>query len=231
MRNLFSIIISALMFFSATLQASEGKTTAANAKISDEASIVILKQSSEIPSKRVSKELRDNAKCILVFPQVIKRGLLFVGDQQGEGLVSCRLKAGTWSTPLYVAISAGTWGLQAGIQDASIILFLLDDTAVSELLDPSIKLGTNVNFIAGPVGQSAKIKNQPSAISYIRTTGLFAGVDIAKANVAFMKEKNIETYGEEISNKSVLTTPRNTPDRFTVFISTLNDYAPVPVAE
>jgi hypothetical protein len=46
-----------------------------------------------------------------------------------------------------------------------------------------------------------------------------------------MKDKNNETYGNDISSRSVLTKSRSIPDRFTIFISTLTDYAPVPVAK
>ena len=229
MRSYHGITLILMTIIATIPFATADKTTAANAKISDQASNVLLKQTEEIASKRVSKQLRDQAKCILVFPQVIKRGLFVIGDQKGEGLASCRLTEKTWSAPLYVELNAATVGLQAGIQDASIIFFLMNQSAVNELLDPKIKLGKNFDFIAGPVGRAANVKEQPPIISYVRTTGLFAGLDIEGVRVSFMEEKNIEAYGKEIASKHVLTESTDIPDRFSVFMSTLTAYAPVPV--
>ncbi|MEK6789549.1 MAG: lipid-binding SYLF domain-containing protein [Pseudomonadota bacterium] len=67
--------------------------------------------------------LGKQANAVLVFPNVIKAGLVF-GASYGEGVL---LKAGTANT-YYNSVSA-SWGLQAGAQSYGYAVFLMNDKA------------------------------------------------------------------------------------------------------
>jgi lipid-binding SYLF domain-containing protein len=66
-----------------------------------------------------AKKLAARAKGILVFPEIIKAGLL-IGGQYGEGV----LRVGGKTTGFYRSIAA-SYGLQAGAQSFSYALFFL----------------------------------------------------------------------------------------------------------
>jgi lipid-binding SYLF domain-containing protein len=231
MKNCLIITIAIFLSLGSIIHAGDRDNASAISSISYQASSALIKQSEEIPTKRVSRDIRDNAKCILVFPQVIKRGLYQIDKGKSEGLVSCRLTNQSWSAPAYVELSATGAGLQESIKDATIIIYLLSDDAVFELLDPNIELGANLNFIAGPVGRSAKAKDQAAVISYVRTTKLFAGLDIEDPRVRFMTVKNNEAYGKSVTTTKILTELIKVPERFTAFMATLIGYAPLPLKE
>ena len=75
----------------------------------------------------VAADLAQHAKGILVFPNVIKAGLVF-GGSYGEGV----LMKGAKVVDYYNTVS-GSWGLQAGAQSYGYAVFLMTDKAVAYL--------------------------------------------------------------------------------------------------
>ncbi|MEA1051924.1 lipid-binding SYLF domain-containing protein [Lamprobacter modestohalophilus] len=72
-------------------------------------------------------EIGKNAKAILIFPSVVKAGLVF-GGSYGEGV----LMKGDKVAGYYNSVSA-SWGWQAGAQSYSYVVFLMNDKALSYL--------------------------------------------------------------------------------------------------
>jgi len=67
------------------------------------------------------------AKATLVFPKIIKAGLVF-GGSYGEGV----LMKGSTITEYYNSVSA-SWGWQAGAESYAYVVFLMSDKAVRYL--------------------------------------------------------------------------------------------------
>jgi lipid-binding SYLF domain-containing protein len=67
------------------------------------------------------------AKAILVFPKIVKAGLVF-GGSYGEGV----LMQGAKVTEYYNSVSA-SWGWQAGAESYAYVVFLMSDKAVKYL--------------------------------------------------------------------------------------------------
>src|SRR5690554_4127678 len=74
-----------------------------------------------------TETLSANAKAVLVFPNVVKAGLVF-GGSYGEGV----LLKGSQVIDYYNSV-AGSWGLQAGAQSYSYAVFLMTDKAVRHI--------------------------------------------------------------------------------------------------
>ena len=75
----------------------------------------------------VAENLSKKAKAVLVFPKVVKAGLVF-GGSYGEGV----LMVGSRATEYYNAVSA-SWGLQAGAESYAYVVFLMSDKVVQYL--------------------------------------------------------------------------------------------------
>src|ERR1017187_4940518 len=75
----------------------------------------------------VAEQISKQARAVLVFPKIIKAGLVF-GGSYGEGA----LKQGPKVVNYYNSVS-GSWGLQAGAQSFGYVLFLMNGKAVDYL--------------------------------------------------------------------------------------------------
>ncbi|WCT80039.1 lipid-binding SYLF domain-containing protein [Novosphingobium humi] len=93
-----------------------------------------------------ARGLSRRARAVLVFPSIIKGGFIF-GAQSGNGVLLAHGK-----TRGYYNLSGGSWGLQAGAQDFSYVLFLMNDRALSNV-------ESNSGFSAG-TGPSVVVINK-----------------------------------------------------------------------
>jgi lipid-binding SYLF domain-containing protein len=78
-------------------------------------------------SERARRYAKD-AHAILVFPKIVKAGLIMVGGQSGEGTLFLKGKPAG-----HYRITAGSFGIQAGGQSFSYALFLMNDAALTYL--------------------------------------------------------------------------------------------------
>jgi lipid-binding SYLF domain-containing protein len=74
-----------------------------------------------------ARELASRAKAILVFPRIVKAGLV-IGGQGGDGAL--RIGNRTFG---YYNIAAASFGLQAGVQRFSYVLFFMTNSALKYL--------------------------------------------------------------------------------------------------
>jgi lipid-binding SYLF domain-containing protein len=78
-------------------------------------------------SNPVAEVISRKAKAVLVFPKIVKAGLVF-GGSYGEGV----LMKGPRVTDYYNSVSA-SWGWQAGAESYVYVVFLMSDKAVKYL--------------------------------------------------------------------------------------------------
>ncbi len=186
------------------------------------------RQMRETVNRRIPASLRINARCVAVFPSVVKAGLILAA-KHGNGLVTCRRAADrAWGAPAYFSITAASIGIQAGIQSASYVLLFLHDEAVESLLREEVRFGNDISLAAGPVGAAANVAAQPDVVSYVRTAGLFAGVDLEGAVIGFARAANAALYGEGVTARDVLLGSRTVPAPLAPFHAQLERFAPLP---
>ena len=71
-----------------------------------------------------AKVIGSRAKAVLIFPSIVKAGLVFGGSYgEGELLVNGAVEN-------YYNSFSGSWGLQAGVQSYSYAVFLMNDSAL-----------------------------------------------------------------------------------------------------
>jgi lipid-binding SYLF domain-containing protein len=116
------LLITAATFSLGTLTS---QAIAASAEDLDQDSAQALE--SLYKSNSVAENLGKNAKGILVFPKILKAGLIF-GGSYGEGVLIKNSKQSGY----FNSVSA-SWGWQAGAESYGYVVFLMSDKAVKYL--------------------------------------------------------------------------------------------------
>jgi lipid-binding SYLF domain-containing protein len=130
----------------------------------------------------VAKSISNTAKAVLVFPNVVKAGLVF-GGSYGEG----ELMKGTTIVDYYNTVG-GSWGLQAGAQSYGYAIFLMTDAAVNYLKESKgweLGVGPTVVVVDEGVAKNLSTSSlQDDAYAFIFSQqGLMAGISIEGTKV------------------------------------------------
>jgi lipid-binding SYLF domain-containing protein len=167
----------------------------------------IITELRESPDKGIPEELWSKAHCVIVIPSM-KKAAFVVGGEYGSGVMSCRTNNG-WSAPVFMQLAKGTWGLQIGAEQVDLVLLLMNRRGLDKLLDDKVSLGADASVAAGPVGRTASAATdaQLSAqmLSYSRSQGLFAGIDLSGGVLRPDKEADARGYGADVSARDVVT--------------------------
>jgi len=145
----------------------------------------------------------DRAKGVLIFSQVLKGGFIFGGSGGSAVLLVRDEKTGDWSQPAFYTIGSVTFGLQIGGESAEVVMLAMSQKAIDSLLKSSFKLGGDASVALGPVGTGAKANvDVPSVtadfISFAKSKGLYAGLNLEGAVIAVRDSLNKAYYGKEV---------------------------------
>src|SRR4051812_16623645 len=86
---------------------------------------VIFGETMAAEDKAIPEAILGKAAGIAIFPSTIKAGFV-VGGTRGRGIIS-RHSASGWSSPAFLTLTGGSFGLQIGGQAADIILVINGD--------------------------------------------------------------------------------------------------------
>jgi lipid-binding SYLF domain-containing protein len=200
MRMIAAAVVSAL--FTATLSADVSTTQ--KRRIEDAAAVI--KEIHAVPDKDIPRELWDKAACVMVVPG-LKKAAFVVGGEYGKGLMSCRQNR-TWSAPIFVQIGKGSVGFQIGAQSIDLVLLVMNTSGMQKMLRNKVTLGVEASIAAGPVGRDARAATdaqmKAEILSYSRTQGLFAGINLSGGIVRAAADDNEDLYGASVAAKDVV---------------------------
>ncbi|MDX6382681.1 MAG: YSC84-like protein 1 [Blastocatellia bacterium] len=180
--------------------------------------------------KSIPRDLLDRAEAVAVFPSVIKAGFI-LGGRGGRGVISRRV-AGGWSAPAFFDLAGGSIGLQIGASSTDFVLLFMNENAVESLLGDKFEIGGEGSAAAGPVGRSASastdLKMNAQILSYSRSKGAFAGLELKGVVIKPDNEDNHQVYG--MSARDILTgsdkiSMERMPEGVRIFPLTLSRYS------
>ncbi|HEX6494293.1 MAG TPA: lipid-binding SYLF domain-containing protein [Acidobacteriaceae bacterium] len=179
------------------------------------------------PDKAIPDQITEKATCIGVVPSM-KKAAFVVGGQYGQGVVTCRTGHG-WSAPVFFRIAGGSFGFQIGGQATDLVLVAVNQKGFQDLLKNKVKLGGDAAAAAGPVGRNAQAgtdwKLNAELLTYSRSKGLFAGIDLTGDDVSQNTEDTTTFYnGENNTFESILKGNVAVPDSAKPFVRTVAKY-------
>ena len=178
--TLFLAGATALPLSALTFNGAQAATAADLSRDADHALQMLYKTDPEAAA------IAKSAKAVLIFPSIVKAGLVF-GGAYGEGVLQ---KSHT--TVAYYNSFSASWGLQAGAQSYGYVVFLMTNKAV-DYLDKSQgwEIGVGPTVVVVDKGAAKNLSTstlKDDAYAFIfDQQGLMAGVSIEGTKISHIK--------------------------------------------
>ena len=134
-------------------------------------------------TNRVAADMAHHARAILIFPNIVKAGLVF-GGAYGEG----ELTRNGHVVDYYNSVT-GSWGFQAGVQSYGYVVFLMNDKAVDYVAKTAgWEIGVGPTVVVVDEGMAKNLSTstlKDDAYAFIFSQqGLMAGVSIEGTKIS-----------------------------------------------
>jgi lipid-binding SYLF domain-containing protein len=154
----------------------------------------------------IPHQLIELTQGIIIIPKLINAGLV-IGGKRGKGIAMVKNADGKWSNPVFITMTGGSLGLQAGVQSVDLVLVFKHSKTLHRIGDGSFTLGGDISAAAGPVGRSSSAntdyKLEAEVYSYSRSRGLFAGISVNGASLSVDDKSNTLYYGKPYTAKTL----------------------------
>lgn len=138
------------------------------------------------------------SKGVLVIPSYYKASFI-LGGSYGDGVLLKRQSETAFGDPAFYRMTAGSVGLQIGMQSAEIVFMILTDKGLEAVLNDEFKIGANVGISVGSLGAGAEAATTTNVgndiVAYSVNAGLFAGGSFEGAIIKPRKDWNASVYG------------------------------------
>lgn len=161
------------------------------------------------PDQSVPRDLVERCHCVVIIPSMLKGGFV-VGARYGKGVVSCRKEGGLdpWGPPSLVILGGGSFGLQIGGAAVDVLMLVMNPSGIEKLLQDKFTLGGDISAAAGPVGRAATAETDAQMnakiLTYSRSRGAFAGLELKGAVLMQDREGNRNLYGRDVEARQLL---------------------------
>jgi len=178
------------------------------------------------PDKGIPEGILSGATCLAVIPS-FKKAAFLVGAQYGQGVATSRTPRG-WSAPVFVQLAGGSFGFQIGGQATDLIIVAMNEQGLQDMLKNKFKIGADAAASAGPVGRNAQAgtdwKMNAELLTYSRSKGLFAGIDLDGTVLSQNEDDTRVIYGNAIPFETILKGNQATPEEARPFVRTVAKY-------
>lgn len=148
--------------------------------------------------QHIPPEVIRGAKGLAIFT-VMRTGLHWSGAG-GSGVIVQKLPNGQWSPPSGILLHTLGWGLVAGLDVYDCVAVINNDNGMEGFTRARATLGGEISAAVGPLGggrqlDSEVVKRQAPVWTYMKSKGLYVGVQIDGTIIAERDRENERFYG------------------------------------
>lgn len=147
-----------------------------------------------------------NARAVLIVPRLVKGGFIF-GGEGGEGVLLAR-SGKKFSSPAFYTLASGSFGLQIGLEQAQLVMFIMSDKALRAVERSKFKLGAGAGLTVitiGAAGEAATSGNfQGDIVIWSKAKGAYGGLTLNGSVIDPQSDTNREFYGQSVSVQDIL---------------------------
>jgi lipid-binding SYLF domain-containing protein len=145
------------------------------------------------------------ARGVIIVPSFF-RAAIIVGGQGGSGVLMARGGAG-WVGPVFLNLGSGSVGLQAGVQQAEVLLLVMNDGTLGRLTSTTVRAGADLSIAIGTAGAGLSGGVTPNLsgdiIAYARTAGLFGGIALEGMVISPNEDWNATYHGAGMTAREI----------------------------
>lgn len=160
----------------------------------------------------IPEELLKQSEGLVIIPKMINAGF-GIGGKRGKGVAVVKLPDGSWSNPVFITLTGGSFGFQIGVQSVDLVLVFKHKGVLTKVKNGDFTIGGDISAAAGPVGRSSTASTdhtlEAEVYSYSRSRGLFAGISINGSNLAIDKSANANFYGSNTTSQQIFETGKS----------------------
>ncbi|OJJ96823.1 hypothetical protein ASPACDRAFT_54208 [Aspergillus aculeatus ATCC 16872] len=158
--------------------------------------------------KKIPSRVIQQAKGLAIFTTM--RTGLWLSGSGGSGVLLARIpETGEWSPPSGIMLHTAGIGFLAGVDIYDCVVVINTYEALEAFKKVRCTLGGEVSASAGPVGMGGVLesevhKRQAPIWTYMKSRGLYAGVQVDGTIIIERSDENERFYGERISVTDIL---------------------------
>lgn len=145
----------------------------------------------------IPDRLLERAYGIAVIPDMTKLAWFF-GGRRGHGVLIVRDRNGRFTSPMFITMTGGSFGLQFGVQSTDVVLVFTTPKGIQGINGGKVTLGADASVAAGPVGRQASAATDAGftaeVYSYSRTRGAFIGLALDGSAITIDDEADAAFY-------------------------------------
>lgn len=154
-----------------------------------------------------------NARAVLIVPSLVKGGFIF-GAEGGDGVLLARMRRG-WSAPAFYTLGSASFGLQIGLEQAQLVMFIMSERALRGIEEGKFKLGAGAGLTVITLGASAEAATPANLagdiIVWAVAKGAYGGLTLNGSVIAPQDNTNAEFYRRPVSVNEIVYGRVNNP--------------------
>jgi len=146
------------------------------------------------------------ARAVLIFPHLVKGGFIF-GAEGGDGVLLAHNRRG-WSNPAFYSMGSASFGFQAGLQDAQVVMVILTDRALRAVERSKFKFGAGAGLTVVTLGAGVEGATSGNLtgdiVVWSKSKGIYGGIALNGSVLAPEDDTNADFYGHSASVQEIL---------------------------
>ncbi len=160
------------------------------------------------PDYEIVKDLLAKSYGAIVFPSLVKVGLI-IGGEGGPGVMLRRdFETGRWGYPAFYDLASGSIGLQVGITESEVLLIIMTAKGLELAMNDKVTLGADAKIAVGTIGggaEAASTTNIDADIyAFAKAEGLFGGISLEGAVLIPDQDAHERYYGKRYTARQII---------------------------
>jgi lipid-binding SYLF domain-containing protein len=154
-----------------------------------------------------ARDLLKTARGVMIIPSLVKGGF-FLGGEGGEGVLMTRAGRNDWSNPAFYTLASASFGLQIGLEESELVLFVMTERALNDFMADEFKIGAQAGLAIVTLGSTAEASTTTNLhadiIVWSSATGAYAGLTLNGSLIKPRDSWNEAYYGRAESVRDIV---------------------------